>query len=132
MKKDLSITATDHCTMNPVQTRIKLFYDNGYRSKEIAAITGLSKKLIKSISKGDCIPEGGDCNRLMLHFDETIARLNINKPILEPSPGEEISIDTNQNNNLIKYKIDVKNVALYKGTDDDKMMIFIDGDMLPS
>lgn len=130
MKKDLSITATDHGTMNPIQTRIKLFYDNGYRSKEIAAVTGLPKKLIKSISKGECIPEGGDCNRLMLHFDETIARLNINKPILEPSPAEEIN--ETQNNSLIRYKIDVKNVALYKGSDDDKMMIFIDGNMLPA
>lgn len=130
MKKDLSITATDNGTMNPVQTRIKLFYDNGYRSKEIAAVTGLPKKLIKSFSKGECIPEGDDCNRLMLHFDETIARLNINKPILEPSPAEEIN--ETHNNSLIKYKIDVKNVALYKGTDDDKMMIFIDGDMLPA
>jgi hypothetical protein len=131
MKKDLSITATDHGTMNPVQTRIKLFYDNGYRSKEIAAVTGLPKKLIKSISKGECVPEGGDCNRLMLHFDETIARLNIKEPLFEQSPEEEIDTEI-PNDSKTKYKIDVKKVALYKGSDDDKMIMFIYGNMLPA
>jgi hypothetical protein len=126
MKKDLSITATDHGTMNPVQTRIKLFYENGYRTKEIALLTSLPKKLIKSISKGECVPEGGDCNRLMLHFDETIARLNINKPMLEPSTADEIDIEI-QNDSLTKYKIDVKSVTIYKGTDDNKMIVQIHG-----
>lgn len=126
MKKDMSITTTVNTAMNPVQARIKLFYDNGFFSKEIAMLTGLPKKLIKSISKGECIPEGGDCNRLILLFDETITRLHISEATIYNGLCSEADLDTE---GKIKYKLNVTRVTLYKGTDDKQMIVTIHGDI---
>lgn len=128
MKKNVRTVIEEQEEISPIQERIKLFYLNGYVSKEISVITGIPKKLIKAIAKGEYVPESNYCNRLIRQFDESIARLDI-KPILEPSPEDEIDTEI-QNDSLIKYRIDVRNVALYKGTDDKQMMVYIDGDLL--
>lgn len=126
MKKDLLSSIQDIPTINPVQDRIKLLFDNDFLPHEIAALTGLRKKIIKAISKGKYIPSGEEYIKLINVFDETIARLKISDPDNLDEHCSKANLDTE---GKIIYKLNVARVTLFKGTDDKQMIVTIHGDI---
>lgn len=125
MKKNVRTLLEEQLKISPIQERIKLFYIQGFVTKEMAVITGIPKKLIKSIARGNYVPEGEDYNRLLLQFDESLARLNIS----EESEHNESPFDIDTENKTT-YKLNVNSVTLYKGTDDKNMILTIHGSVL--
>lgn len=123
--KTLSWTErTNNRQTNIVKEKISLLSQKGFLWREIAELTDLPKKLIKGIAKGEYIPSEEESDRLSSEIDNAIERLrnsmeNNNEPTC---PEQDIDAEDYKS-----FKVEVKSVSIYKGTDDDKMIIQIHG-----
>lgn len=123
--KTLSWTErTNFRQTNALQQRIALLNEKGFIWREIAELTDLPKKLIKGIAKGEYLPNEEESARLYDVLDNTISRLENGAQNNNASPSTEHDIGFE---GYRSFKIEVKGVSIYKGTDDDKMIIKIDG-----
>jgi hypothetical protein len=127
MKAIVTSEQTYASRSNPVQERINLLSEKGFLWREIAELTGLPKKLIKGIAKSEYFPSLEEGDRLCKIIDETIARLRNSVDGNDQNSCPEADLDAQDHT---CYKLDVKSVTLYKGTDDDKMIVQIHGIIL--
>src|SRR5688500_7128445 len=107
---------------NLLKEKISLLGEKGFLWREIAELTGLPKKLIKGLAKGEYIPNDEECARLCKVIDETTTRLRDSIEENNQNPEQDLYAQDH-----VCYKLGVKSVTLYKGTDDDKMIIQIHG-----
>lgn len=109
---------------NLLKEKISLLSEKGFIWREIAELTDLPKKLIKGIAKGEYFPSEEESERLCGVIDNTIERLrnSIENNIIPACPEHNIDAE-----NYKPFKVGVKSVTIFKGTDDDKMIIQIHG-----
>jgi hypothetical protein len=124
LNEQLSTSST-----NPLQKRISLLSEKGFLWREIAELTRLPKKLIKGIAKGEYAASEEESNRMCKILDETIERLqtNINTDAADIVRESGIDID---NSGWIQLQI--KGISIYKGTEDDTMIIKVHTQKPPS
>lgn len=105
---------------NTLQERITLLNEKGFLWREIAELADLPKKFVKGLAKGEFVLTEDENERLCGIFDETINRL---KGCMESDcPEQDIDAEDYE-----YIKLDVTSVTLFKGKDDDKMIVQIHG-----
>jgi hypothetical protein len=109
---------------NFLKERITLLSEKGFLWREIAELTDLPKKLIKGIAKGEYLATDEECVRLCGVIDKTIERLRSTVDANSMNGCPELEIDAEDYEFI---KLDVKSVTIFKGTDDDKMIVQIHG-----
>lgn len=124
MEKNLSNEHNVHAT-NLVKQKISTLCLNNFLWREIATLTGIPKKLIKGIAKGKYILEEQEATRLQNVFDELLEKLKIDKDGEINEPSFESSAYT-------KILLNVKDVVLHKGTDDNSLVLLIKGEKIVS
>lgn len=108
-----------------IQDKINLLLDKDFLAPEIALINTIRDQLLNAVNRGEFVPYWSEVNELVRTFNNSIERLKLRKPINEPNNDEtspEPLFD-----NISKYKLEVTNVTLYKGTDDKNMIVQIHG-----
>lgn len=118
------IERTNARQVNIVKEKISLLSEKGFLWREIAELTDLPKKLIKGIAKGEYLPSEEESDRLSGVIDNAIERLRNSVENSNSGTCPEQDIDAED---YKSFKVDVKSVSIYKGTDDDKMIIQIHG-----
>jgi hypothetical protein len=129
MKENLPVEQFSSTSGNPLQKRISLLSEKGFLWREIAELAQLPKKLIKGIAKGEYVASDEESNRMCRALDETIDRLQAN---INTDPVSILDESENDTDNSQWIKLHVKNVSIFKGTDDDKMIIKVHAIKLPS
>lgn len=86
-----------------------------------------TQKTNNGIAKGEYFPSKEESDRLCKIIDATIVRLRNSIDENYQTSCPEADFDAEDH---ICYKLDVKSVTLYKGTDDDKMIVQIHGIIL--
>lgn len=109
---------------NSLKEKISQLSEKGFLWREIAELTDLPKKLIKGIAKGEYFPSEEERERLCSAIDNTIERLRNSVENDNALACAEHDIDAED---YKFFKVSVKDVTIYKGTDDDKMIIQIHG-----
>ena len=103
-----------------LQQKLSLFYERGFKSKEIALAIGIKKGQLRRIKKGKHQPVDEELNYLLTACNDALKRFKI----------EEISTQEyfdHIDNEKKMYKLKVKDVTVYKGTDDSQMVVFLSG-----
>lgn len=124
MKPPSLIERTNARQANIVKEKINLLSEKGFLWREIAELTDLPKKLIKRIAKGEYLPGEEESEHLSGVIDGAIQRLRESVENNNSTTCPEQDIDAED---YKSFKVDVKSVTIYKGTDDDKMIIQIHG-----
>jgi hypothetical protein len=109
--------------LDSLQSRITLLSEKGFLWREIAELTDLPKKLIKGLAKGEFVLTKEENDRLCTVLDETIDRLK--HSVDSECPEQDIDAEDYEH-----IKIAVKRVTLFKGFDDDKMIVQIHGNKI--
>lgn len=103
-----------------LQSKIVLLNEKGFLWREIAELAGLPKKLVKGLAKGEFVLTDDENERLCQILDDTINRLK--QSMVETCPEQDIDAEDYEH-----IKLEVKSVTLFKGKDDDKMIVQIHG-----
>lgn len=109
-----------------MQDKINLLLDKDFLAPEIALVNTIRDQLLNAVNRGEFVPYWSEVNELVRTFNSSIERLKFNEPINEPTNNEDTSSER-LFDSMSKYKLDVKSVALYKGTDDKNMVVYIYG-----
>src|SRR5438552_19197687 len=118
MKENLSNEQKTNFEKKPIQEKIVLLTDFGFVWKEIAMLAKLPKKFIKDIGTGEFLPNDQTSAYLGKELDKLIERFGL----INTSTCPEVDLDIT---NYELIKLEVKNVSLYKGSDDNQLIIRI-------
>jgi hypothetical protein len=112
-----------------IQDKINMLLDKDFLVRETALVSIIRDRLLNAVTRGEFVPYWSEVNELVSAFNSTIERLKFSKPITESINYDDANPEP-LFDNMSKYKLDVKSVTLYKGTDDKNMIVQIQGFIL--
>jgi hypothetical protein len=118
MKEALSNQQINSDKKELAQKNIRVLTDFGFTWKEIAYITKIEKKKIKTIGKGKPISNEISIEVIINELGRLIERFGLNNS----TQYSELCLE-----DVFRLKLDVNAVALHKGTDDGQIYIQIGG-----